>query len=117
MKIISASIDLNKIDRSKIIPGKNGAQYFPLSIIVKDEKDQYGNDVAVTIGQSKEERDAKAQRVYIGNGKTVFEDNTSTQNATVGFTPTHTPPSVPAGAKLSRKPTDLSNIVDDDLLF
>ena len=73
MKIISASIDLNKIDRSKLIAGKNGAEYLNIDITVKDEKDNFGNDTAITLKQTKEERDSKAKKVYIGNGKTMWE--------------------------------------------
>lgn len=73
MKIISASIDLNKIDRSKLIAGKNGAEYLNIDITVKDEKDNFGNDTAITLKQTKDERDSKAKKVYIGNGKTMWE--------------------------------------------
>lgn len=73
MKIISASIDLNKIDRSKLIAGKNGAEYLNINITVKDEKDNFGNDTAITLKQTKEERESKAKKVFIGNGKTMWE--------------------------------------------
>ena len=73
MKIISASIDLNKIDRSKLIAGKNGAEYLNIDITVKDEKDNFGNDTAITLKQTKEERESKAKKVFIGNGKTMWE--------------------------------------------
>jgi hypothetical protein len=75
-RIISASIDLAKIDRSKITKGKNGQKYYSISISVNDEADKFGNDVAITAGQSKEEREAKAAKVYIGNGKTVWASET-----------------------------------------
>ena len=34
-KIIAASIDLTKLDKSRIKPGKNGAEYYDISIILK----------------------------------------------------------------------------------
>ena len=80
-QIINASIDLSKIDKSKIVEGKNGAKYYNFSITVNDEKDQYGNDVKLTAQQSKEEREAKATKVYIGNGKTTWK---SGETITVG---------------------------------
>jgi len=70
--IISASIDLAKIDRSRIIPGKNGAQYYNIQVNLNDEVDNYGNNVSVTTNQTKEEREAKTPKVYLGNGKTVW---------------------------------------------
>ena len=39
-QIISVSIDLNKLDKNRIIPGKNGAKYYNITINVNDEKDQ-----------------------------------------------------------------------------
>jgi hypothetical protein len=80
MQIISCSIDVTKIDKSKLIQGKNGAQYFNFDVVVKDAPDQYGKDAAVQLSKTKEERQAKAQTVYIGNGKVVFRsDNTPSQ--------------------------------------
>ena len=73
MQILSCSIDLTKINKSKIRPHANGSKYYNISVMVNDEKDSFGNNVAITEGQSKEERDAKEKKVYIGNGKTVFE--------------------------------------------
>ena len=43
-QIISASIDLTKIDKSKINNHKNGSAYYNIDIFIKDEKDQYGNE-------------------------------------------------------------------------
>lgn len=74
-KLIGASIDLSKIDKSRIIEGKNGAKYYNITISVNDEKDKYGNDCAITQGQTKEEREAKEKKVYLGNGKTFWDSN------------------------------------------
>jgi hypothetical protein len=73
MIIASASICLTDIPQDKITTAKNGKKYLNLSVFIKDEKDQYGNDVAITVNQSKEEREAKAKLTYLGNGKKVFE--------------------------------------------
>jgi hypothetical protein len=66
--IISASIDVTKIDRTKLIKDK----YLNISITVNDENDKFGNNVTVTLNQSQEERTAKAPRTYLGNGKVVW---------------------------------------------
>lgn len=71
--IIGASIDLSKIDKSKIVQGKNGAKYYNVDIIVNDKPDNYGNNVAITDKQTKEERTAKEKKVYLGNGKVVWQ--------------------------------------------
>lgn len=71
-KIVSASIDLSKIDKAKIINGKEGRMYLDITIIVNDEADKYGQDTQIIQGQTKEEREAKAPKNYLGNGKTIW---------------------------------------------
>lgn len=79
MQILSVSIDLTKIDKSKIIIGKTGAKYYNINVIVKDEKDQYGNDVSVANGQTKEQREAKEKSVFIGSGRIVYTKTADSQ--------------------------------------
>lgn len=73
MIIANVSIDLKKIDKARIKPHANGAQYYSMDIMINDTKDQYGQDVSVTEGQTKEERLAKVKKNYLGNGKVVFK--------------------------------------------
>lgn len=70
--IINASIDLTKIDESKVVVGKNGNRYYNISLSINDNTDQYGNNVQVTNPQTKEQREAKEPRVFLGNGKVAF---------------------------------------------
>ena len=90
-KLLTGSIDLNKIDRSKIVstnkdgkPFENGAKYLNVVIWINDEADQYGNNASIQISQSKEEREAGAKSIYIGNLKEPQSRNnepTSAKNA------------------------------------
>ena len=73
--IIKASINLNAIDKSKIIEGKKG-KYLPITITINDEPDQFGNQGPVIIDQSKEEREAKVAKTYLGNCKVVWTNGT-----------------------------------------
>tara|TARA_R100001443_G_scaffold6933_2_gene16042 strand:+ start:840 stop:1151 length:312 start_codon:yes stop_codon:yes gene_type:complete len=73
--IIKASINLNAIDKSKIIEGKKG-KYLPITITINDEPDQFGNQGPVTMDQSKEEREAKTPKQYLGNVKVVWTNGT-----------------------------------------
>ena len=59
------------------ITEKDGKVYLNLQIGVNDEKDKYENDCSISISQNKEEREAKKEKVYIGNGKTFWESNKS----------------------------------------
>ena len=69
--IIKASIDLNKIPKEKIFVGKKG-KYLPITITLNDELDQFGNQGPVVVEQTKEEREAKAPKTYLGNVKIVW---------------------------------------------
>ena len=60
--IISGSIDLESIDKTKLAKGK----YLQFDIILSDES-KYGNNAWVVQGQSKEEREAKEKKVSLGN--------------------------------------------------
>ena len=69
--ILAASIKLNEIPKDKIIVGKKG-KYLPISITLNDELDQFGNQGPVIVSQSKEEREAKQAKTYLGNVKLVW---------------------------------------------
>ena len=69
--IISANIDLTKIEKSKIYEGKKG-KYYPVTIVLNDEVGQYGDSGYIQTEQTKEERDAKAPKSYLGNVKVVW---------------------------------------------
>tara|TARA_R100000544_G_scaffold13315_1_gene6022 strand:+ start:846 stop:1151 length:306 start_codon:yes stop_codon:yes gene_type:complete len=69
--IIKTSINLSNIDKSKVIDGKKG-KYLPITITLNDELDQFGNQGPVVIAQTKEEREAKTAKTYLGNVQVVW---------------------------------------------
>jgi hypothetical protein len=71
-QIISLSIDVTKVTKTRLYEGKNGAKYLKLTISVNDEVDQYGNNVSCYEEQTKDEREAKVKRNYLGNGKVTW---------------------------------------------
>jgi hypothetical protein len=71
--IIKASINLNEIPKDKIIIGKKG-KYLPITITLNDEVDQFGNQGPVIVDQTKEEREAKVAKTYLGNVKVVWSN-------------------------------------------
>lgn len=75
--MINISIDLSKIDKTRIKEGKNGAKYFNLTVDEKKTADQFGNTHTVYQTPTKEEREAKKDKVYLGSGK-EFKFNNST---------------------------------------
>ena len=73
------------------IKGKDGT-YKNYTISVSDETNEYGQNVAMWIEQSKEERDAKKPRTYIGNGRVVWTDgNISVAEKKTPAEPAQTP--------------------------
>lgn len=103
--IIKASINLNEIPKHKIIDGKKG-KYLPITITINDETDQFGNQGPVTVEQSKEEREAKAAKVYLGNVKVVWTNGQNVEAA----------PSGNSGAPASA-PAKPAPVAKDDLPF
>ena len=79
--IIKASINLNEIPKHKIIDGKKG-KYLPIVITLNNDADNFGNQGPVIVEQSKEERESKAAKVYLGNVKVVWTDGKNVDAAT-----------------------------------
>ena len=72
--LINFNLNVAKLPKEKFIAGKEGAVYVNLTMAVNDET-RYGNNTSVYVAQSKEEREAKKQRQYLGNGKVLWTDN------------------------------------------
>ena len=78
--IIKTSIDLNKIPKDKIYIGKKG-KYLPITITLNNDVDQFGNQGPVVVEQTKDERDAKAAKTYLGNVKVVWTNGQNVDTA------------------------------------
>ena len=65
---------MKKIDKSKLQKG----QYLNLIVHTRDEVSQYGQNAGVYYTQSKEEREAKEKKQYLGNGKVIWTDGNIT---------------------------------------
>lgn len=82
-KLIHASICVSDIPKELIKPHSNGKKYLAVDIWINDEEDRFGNNCSLNISQSKEEREAKTKKIYIGNGKTKFGfDNSESSQST-----------------------------------
>ena len=90
--IIKTSINLNDIPKDKIYVGKKG-KYLPITITLNNEPDQFGNQGPVVVEQTKEERDAKTPKTYLGNVKVVWIDGNNVDTA-----PRDNQPAAPAPA-------------------
>lgn len=76
-KLLSISIDVSKLNKDRFYKGKKGT-YASLDVWVSDEPDQYGNDASVSESLSKEEREAKTKKNYVGSGKKLYGWSKST---------------------------------------
>ena len=70
--IISVGINKSKIEF-------NESGWANVTITLDNETNVYGQNVKVTMSQSKEEREAKEAKTYIGNGKVVWTDGVITK--------------------------------------
>ena len=67
--LIKLKIDVTKIDKSRLFAGQKG-KYLDLDVWLDEDKpDQFGNTASVAHAQSKEEREAKKDKIFLGNGK------------------------------------------------
>jgi hypothetical protein len=69
--IIKASLNLSEVPKDKVIVGKKG-KYLPITITLNDEVDQFGNQGPIVVAQTKEEREAKQAKTYLGNVQVVW---------------------------------------------
>ncbi len=72
--LINVSIDVAKLPKEKFVQGKNGKVYYNFTVSVNDETNQWGQNVSIFDSQTKEEREAKKSKDYLGNGKVVWTD-------------------------------------------
>ena len=105
MAVISASIDVTKIDKERLFVGKKG-KYLDVTLI-ETPNSQYDDDYMVVQSVTKEEREGGMQGAILGNGK-IFggERREPPAPAEAQFAPEPQPQS---------KPTPAS--VEDDVPF
>jgi len=101
--ILKANLNLAAIPKDKIYKGKKGS-YLPITITINDELGNYGDNGPIIVEQSKEEREAKADKTYLGNVKVVWTNGTNVATAPREGGAAPPPQAAPAAA-------------DDDLPF
>ena len=58
------------------VVNKKGEKGVELTLSANDESNQYGQNVSGWVSQSKEQREAKKERFFVGNGKVFWTDGT-----------------------------------------
>ena len=61
---------------AQVLNSKSGdeAKGFKMTISINDETNNYGQNVTAFAAQTKEQRDAKTDKFYVGNGKVFWTD-------------------------------------------
>jgi hypothetical protein len=72
--LLNLSLRVDKLPREKFVMGKDGAVYLNFTVAINDEANQFGQNVSAYDSQTKEERDAKKVKNYLGNGSVVWTD-------------------------------------------
>lgn len=67
------SLGLNK---DKVVFNEQG--WANITVFVNDETNTYGQNASAALEQTKEQREAKEAKSYVGNGKVVWTDGTIT---------------------------------------
>ena len=94
--ILKANLNLAAIPKDKIYKGKKGS-YLPITITINDELGNYGDNGPIIVEQSKEEREAKVDKTYLGNVKVVWTNGTNVETAPKEGAPAGSaPPPAPA---------------------
>ena len=78
--LLNLSINVENLPKEKFVKGKKGV-YYNFTISVNDDTNQFGQNVAAFDSQTKEEREAKKPKQYIGNGKVVWTDGSCVKAA------------------------------------
>lgn len=74
--LINVSLRVDKLPKEKFVQGKDGAVFYNFTIAVNDESNQWGQNVSLTDSQTKEEREAKKPKSYLGNGTVIWTNGT-----------------------------------------
>ena len=74
--LINVSLRVDKLPKEKFVQGKDGAVYYNFTVAVYDESNQWGQNVSLTDSQTKEEREAKKPKSYLGNGNVIWTNGT-----------------------------------------
>ena len=77
-KLISLSIDVEKLDPKRLYKGKKG-KYISATLFLKEEVDQYGNNGFIVESITKEEREKGLKGTIIGNAKFMVAGGPSKQ--------------------------------------
>lgn len=86
---VKLKINVSKIEKERLFPGKKG-KYLDATVFINlDEQDQYGNNGMITQDVSKEEREQGVKGPILGNCEVFYRDNPQSLRETQPDTQKH----------------------------
>lgn len=70
-KLVSLNVDVTKLNKDRFYKGEKGT-YAKLDVWIDQEASEDWKVVSVSESLTKEERDAKHKKNYVGNGKLLY---------------------------------------------
>lgn len=72
---VNFSIDVTKLDKSRIVTGKNGGKYVDLTCFISPtEPDKYGQHGGIQQSTTSDERQAGTKMPFVGNVKAFWSE-------------------------------------------
>ena len=72
--ILNLNLRVDALPKEKFVKGKDGKVYYNFTISINDDTNQFGQNVTAIDSQTKEEREVKKPKNYLGNGSVVWTD-------------------------------------------
>lgn len=73
--MINLGICLSDIPKERIVTAKNGKKYLNVTVDERRAEGKFGETHTVYLTPSKEERESKADKIYVGSGKELVFEN------------------------------------------
>tara|TARA_S200002703_G_scaffold148531_1_gene145333 strand:+ start:578 stop:904 length:327 start_codon:yes stop_codon:yes gene_type:complete len=80
---ITLSIDVTKIDKTRLYAGNKGTYLDLTTFIDVEEEDQYGNHGFITQSMTKEEREEKVRLPILGNVRLIYNSESESKPSNV----------------------------------
>ena len=73
MIVVKSNIKISDFPQDKVYRGEKG-DYLPITIIINDELNDFGKQGPIYVEQTKEEREAREPKTYLGDVSVVYTD-------------------------------------------
>ena len=114
--ILGLNINLGKVDKGALFQGKTGT-WLGMTILLKQERDEYGNDGMIVQDIGKDRREAGERAEILGNAKWVSKPEGATLSAPVSVQAPFTPQATLPGTQPAPAPAPAQGEAMDEIPF